>query len=136
MTRKLLPVVIRNPRRRGITYRLRDALLVIATLGLWGALVGHSFLLFTDKGHAAQLSYLMPLLKLLAISFAAVFVLLHAWVLSECLRARRRTVSMTDQPSYRQPRLPKRWIKRAYPNVLSYRSGWFVAIIFLTDILA
>ncbi|WP_136255668.1 hypothetical protein [Onishia niordana] len=135
MTRKLHPIVIRNPRRRGLVFRLRDALLVTATLGLWGAVIGQSILLITDEALALQHVYLLQALKLLAINFAVVFVMLHGWVLYESLRARRHQKSLMERPEARPPGLPRRVVQRTYPHVLSCRSGWFVTIIFLTDIL-
>ncbi|WP_168015074.1 hypothetical protein [Halomonas salinarum] len=135
MTRKLHPVVIRNPRRRGLVFRLRDALLVTATLGLWGAVIGQSILLMTDEALALQHVYLLHALKLLAINFAVVFIMLHGWVLYESLRARKQPKGVMQCPDAQPAGLPRRLVQRTYPHLLSCRSGWFVTIIFLTDIL-
>ncbi|SHF79195.1 hypothetical protein SAMN02745148_03536 [Modicisalibacter ilicicola DSM 19980] len=107
MNNKLGPMIISNPRRRGWGYRLRDLSLVLATLSLWGLFIAQTYMTVSSSNFLAEQAYVLNILKITALDFVAVFLVLHAWVLYERvlfrlrLRAYRRELAKQEA----QPRL-------------------------------
>nr|WP_298379598.1 hypothetical protein [uncultured Halomonas sp.] len=124
MSNKLDSIVINNPQRRTWGYRLRDITIVSATVSLWILFVTQTYLTVTSSNFLAEQAYVLQILKLTAIDFVAVFVILHAWVLYERvlfrlrLRAYRR--SMEEQAA--QPKLEAKPAEPAYPKEVSEHS--------------
>ncbi|WP_048305591.1 hypothetical protein [Halomonas sp. PR-M31] len=119
MSNKLDSIVINNPQRRTWGYRLRDITIVSATVSLWILFVTQTYLTVTSSNFLAEQAYVLQILKLTAIDFVAVFVILHVWVLYERvlfrlrLRAYRR--SMEEQAA--QPKLEA---KPAEPQAIAH----------------
>ncbi|MGC3872145.1 hypothetical protein ACPF7Z_02610 [Halomonas sp. GXIMD04776] len=119
MSNKLESMVINNPQRRTWGYRLRDISLVSATFALWVLFITQTYLTVTSSNFLAEQAYVLRILKLTAIDFVAVFVILHAWVLYERvlfrlrLRAYRRSLAQQET----QPKLEA---KPAEPQATAY----------------
>ncbi|WP_136066822.1 hypothetical protein [Modicisalibacter radicis] len=90
MNNQLGSMIISNPKRRGLGYRVRDMALVLATLSLWGLFGTETYLAVTSAEFLAEQAYILSLLKVTAIDFVAVFMLFHAWVLYERLLFRMK----------------------------------------------
>lgn len=119
MSNKLDSMVISNPQRRTWGYRLRDISIVSATIALWVLFITQTYLTLTSSNFLQEQAYVLQILKLTAVNFVAVFVILHAWVLYERvlfhfrMRAYRR--SMEEQSA--QPKLEA---KPAEPQAVAY----------------
>ncbi len=99
MNNKLGPMIINNPKRRGLGYRFRDATLVLATLSLWGLFGTQTYMTVTSAEFLVEQAYILAILKVTAIDFVAVFAIFHAWVLYERLLFRMKSKSAAPSPS-------------------------------------
>jgi len=88
-------MIIDNPQRRSLSYRLRDTALVMATLGLWGLFALQGWTALASSEILIEQAYALAVLKLTALDFLGVFFLLHSWVIYERLlfRWRQRAAS-------------------------------------------
>lgn len=95
MNNKLGPMIISNPKRRGLGYRFRDITLVLATLSLWGLFGTQTYLTVTSADFLAEQAYVLSILKVTAIDFVAVFLIFHVWVIYERSLFRMRLKART-----------------------------------------
>nr|WP_298522304.1 hypothetical protein [uncultured Halomonas sp.] len=122
MSNKLDSIVINNPQRRTWGYRLRDITIVSATISLWILFVTQTYLTVTSSNFLAEQAYVLQILKLTAIDFVAVFVILHVWVLYErvLFRLRLRAYRRSLEEQTAQPKLEA---KPAEPQAVAYPKG-------------
>lgn len=85
MDNKLESMIIDNPHRRTWGYRVRDASLVLATLGLWVLFAGQTYVTVSSDEFLIEQAYALAVLKVTAIDFVAVFFVFHSWVIYERL---------------------------------------------------
>ncbi|GHB08795.1 hypothetical protein [Modicisalibacter luteus] len=90
MNNKLGPMIISNPKRRGLGYRFRDTALVLATLSLWCLFGTQTYLTVSSAEFLVEQAYILAILKVTAINFFAVFMIFHAWVIYERLLFRMK----------------------------------------------
>ncbi|MBZ9566752.1 hypothetical protein [Modicisalibacter tunisiensis] len=90
MNHELGSMIIDNPGRRSLSYRLRDTALVMATLGLWGLFALQIWSTLASSEFLIEQAYALAVLKLTALDFVGVFFLLHSWVIYERLLFRWR----------------------------------------------
>ncbi|WP_227370779.1 hypothetical protein [Halomonas sp. M20] len=119
MSNKLDSIVINNPQRRSWGYRLRDIIIVSATAALWILFITQTYLTLTSSNFLQEQAYVLQILKLTAMDFVAVFVILHVWVLYERVLFRLKMRSYRRSME-RQAAQPKLEAKPAEPQAVTY----------------
>ncbi|RUR26048.1 hypothetical protein ELY33_17390 [Vreelandella andesensis] len=79
MNNKLVPVIINNPCQKSWDYRIRDFLITLATLALWGLVAAKLYMFFIVEEAIIEQLIGSVMIKIVLIGFLVTFLTFHCW---------------------------------------------------------